>query len=37
MTPLLSTSFVNEDSSMVNVIINQSDEPIDYKLYVGGG
>jgi glucosylceramidase len=32
---LLSTSFVNEDSSMVNVIMNQSDEPIDYKLYVG--
>ncbi len=32
---LLSTSFVNEDKSMVSVIMNQSDEPIDYKLFVG--
>ncbi len=32
---LLSTSFVNEDNSMVNVIMNQSDDTIDYKLYVG--
>ena len=32
---LLSTSFVNEDQSMVNVIMNHSDEAIDYKLYVG--
>jgi glucosylceramidase len=32
---LLSTSFVNEDSSMVSVVMNQSDEAIDYKLYVG--
>lgn len=32
---LLSTSFVNIDNSMVNVIMNQSDEAIDYKLYVG--
>lgn len=32
---LLSTSFVNEDKSMVNIIMNQSDEAIDYKLYVG--
>ena len=32
---LLSTSFVNEDNSMVNVIMNQSDDAIDYKLYVG--
>ena len=31
---LLSTSFVNEDKSMVNVVMNQSDEAIDYKLYV---
>jgi len=31
---LLSTSFVNEDNSMINVIMNQSDEAIDYKLYV---
>ncbi|MEL6672019.1 MAG: glycoside hydrolase family 30 protein [Bacteroidota bacterium] len=32
---LLSTSFVNEDGSMVNVVMNQSDMDIDYKLYVG--
>lgn len=32
---LLSTSFVNEDNSMINVIMNLSDESIDYKLYVG--
>lgn len=32
---LLSTSFINNDNSMVNVIMNQSDEEIDYKLYVG--
>ncbi|MCA0132117.1 glycoside hydrolase family 30 protein [Winogradskyella alexanderae] len=32
---LLCTSFVNEDNSMVNVVMNQSDEAIDYKLYVG--
>jgi glucosylceramidase len=32
---LLSTSFINEDGSMVNVVMNQSDEAIDYKLYVG--
>lgn len=32
---LLSTSFVNEDNSMVNVVMNQSNEAIDYKLYVG--
>lgn len=32
---LLSTTFINEDDSMVNVIMNQSDEAIDYKLYVG--
>ena len=34
---LLATSFMNEDLSMVNVVMNQSDEPIDYKLYVGAG
>ncbi len=32
---LLSTSFVNEDGSLVNVIMNQSDEAIPYKVYVG--
>jgi glucosylceramidase len=34
---LLSTSFLNEDGSLVNVIMNQSDDMIDYKLYVGVG
>ena len=32
---LLSTTFVNEDRSMVSVVMNQSDGAIDYKLYVG--
>jgi glucosylceramidase len=32
---LLSTSFINEDDSMVSVVMNQSDEDIDYRLYVG--
>lgn len=32
---LLSTTFMNEDNIMVNVIMNQSDEAIDYKLFVG--
>lgn len=32
---LLSTSFINKDNSMVNVVMNQSDEAIDYNLYVG--
>lgn len=32
---LLSTSFVNEDKSMVNVIMNQSDDAMEYRLYVG--
>ncbi len=34
---LLSTTFVNEDLSLVSVVMNQSDQPIDYKLYVGEG
>lgn len=32
---LLSTTFVNEDNSMVTLVMNQSDKPINYKLYVG--
>ncbi len=32
---LLSTSFLNEDNSLVSVVMNQSDEAVDYKLYVG--
>ena len=34
---LLATSFMNEDLSMVNVVMNQSDAPMEYKLYVGAG
>ncbi len=32
---LLSTSFLNEDNSLVTVVMNQSDQAIDYTLYVG--
>ena len=32
---LLSTSFLNEDNSLVNIIMNKSDKPIEYKLYIG--
>ncbi|MFA6440024.1 MAG: glycoside hydrolase family 30 protein [Bacteriovoracaceae bacterium] len=32
---LLSTTFVNVDGSMVTVVMNQSDEPVTYKLVVG--
>ncbi|MCB0547218.1 MAG: glycoside hydrolase family 30 protein [Phaeodactylibacter sp.] len=32
---LLSTSFLNEAGEMATVIMNQSDEPITYKLYIG--
>jgi glucosylceramidase len=31
---LLSTSFLNEDGSLVTVVMNQSDEDIEYRLYV---
>ncbi|MFM8911904.1 MAG: glycoside hydrolase family 30 protein, partial [Flammeovirgaceae bacterium] len=34
-SPLLCTSFLNEDGSLVNVVMNQSDQPISYKAYVG--
>jgi glucosylceramidase len=32
---LLSTSFLNEDGKMVTVVMNHTDEAIDYQLYVG--
>lgn len=32
---LLSTSFLNEDGSMVTVVMNHTDNPITYKLYIG--
>ena len=32
---LLSTTFVNTDGSLVSVVMNQSDQEIDYKLYIG--
>lgn len=31
---LLSTSYQNENGSMITVVMNQSSEPIDYQLYV---
>ncbi len=31
---ILSTEFINEDSSMVIVTMNQSDEPLDYSVPV---
>ncbi len=33
---LLSTSFLNEDGSMATVVMNMTDKPVTYKLYVGG-
>ncbi len=33
---LLSTSFLNEDGTMVTVVMNMTDKPVTYKLYVGG-
>jgi glucosylceramidase len=32
---LLSTSFLNVDGSLITVVMNQSDEEINYKVYVG--
>lgn len=32
---LLSTSFLNEDGQMVTVVMNLTDKPVTYKLYVG--
>jgi glucosylceramidase len=32
---LLSTSFMNEDGKIATVVMNQSDQEINYKLYVG--
>ncbi|WP_372754469.1 glycoside hydrolase family 30 beta sandwich domain-containing protein [Labilibaculum sp.] len=32
---LQSTSFINEDGSLVNVVMNSSEEAITYKLYIG--
>jgi len=34
-TYIESTSFLNEDGKMVTVVMNRTDEPIDYKLYIG--
>ena len=33
-SPLLSTSFLNEDQSLVTVVMNQSDEEIKYTFYI---
>lgn len=34
-SPLLSTSFINKDGSMATIVMNQSDQEITYKVYVG--
>jgi glucosylceramidase len=34
-SPLLSTTFLNEDQSMATVVMNQSDDAITYKYFVG--
>jgi glucosylceramidase len=34
-SPLLSTSFVNADGTLATIVMNQSDQEIDYKVYVG--
>lgn len=34
-SPLLCTSFLNEDGKMVTVVMNQSGSKINYKLYIG--
>lgn len=34
---LLCTSFLNEDGSLVTVVMNQSDQDIDYRMYIGAG
>jgi glucosylceramidase len=31
---LLSTSFVNEDGSLITVVMNRSDAPVTYRLFV---
>ncbi|MEA1887163.1 MAG: glycoside hydrolase family 30 protein [Bacteroidota bacterium] len=33
-SPLLATSFLNTDGSLASVVMNQSDDEINYKLYV---
>jgi glucosylceramidase len=33
---LLSTSFLNQDGTMATVVMNMTDKPVTYKLYVGG-
>lgn len=34
-SPLLSTSFINEDGKIVTIVMNQSDLEVEYKLYIG--
>jgi glucosylceramidase len=31
----MSASFLNEDGSIASVVMNHTDEAIDYELYVG--
>jgi glucosylceramidase len=32
---LMSTSFVNEDNQMITIVMNDADETVDYKFFVG--
>jgi glucosylceramidase len=32
---LLSTTFLNEDQSLVTIVMNPEDEAIDYHYYIG--
>ena len=32
---LMSTSFVNEDNQMATIVMNDADESVDYKFFVG--
>jgi len=33
---LMTTSFLNEDGKLVVVVMNQTNRPVDYKLWIGG-
>ena len=33
----MATSFINEDKSIVTVVMNKTDEEINYKVYAGEG
>tara|TARA_B100000902_G_scaffold214656_1_gene204126 strand:- start:1355 stop:1504 length:150 start_codon:yes stop_codon:yes gene_type:complete len=31
----MSTSFINEDNQMITIVMNDADESVDYKFFVG--